>query len=52
MMTLPLTVGTPIEGNGTGAQRENGKMAATLKPLLAYTAEVTTDGRSVKFSKP
>ena len=51
-MTLSLTVGTHVDGNETGTQRENGKMAATLKPLLAYTAEVTTEGRPVKFTKP
>ena len=51
-MTLPLTVGTHVEGNGTGTQRENAKMAATLKLLLAYTAVVTTEGRPVKLAEP
>ena len=52
LMTLPLTVGTHVEGNGTGTQRENAKMAATLKLLLAYTAVVTTEGRPVKLAEP
>ena len=26
LMTLPLTVGTRVEGSGTNTQRENGKM--------------------------
>ena len=51
-MTLPLTVGTHIEGNGTGTQRENGKMAASLEAPLAFTVKVTTDGKPVKFSTP
>ena len=52
LMTLPLTVRTIVEGNGTGTQRENGKMAASLEALLAYIVKVTTGGKPVKFSTP
>ena len=48
-MTLQLTVGTHLEGNGTGTQRENGKMAMNLE--LPF-AKVTTGGKPVKFSTP
>lgn len=51
-MTLLLTVGTHVEGNGTGTQRQKGRMAASLERLLAYTAKVTIGGKPVKFSTP
>ena len=46
LMTLPLTMGTRVEGNGTGTQRENRKMAMSLEPPLACTVKVTT-GKSL-----
>ena len=53
MMTRPLTVGTRERGNGTGMQRERGRTTAVnLKPLLAFSVEVTTGGNPVKFSTP
>ena len=51
-MTLPLTVGTHVEGNGTGTQRADGKMAANVEPHFVYTVKVTTGGKPVKFSIP
>ena len=48
-MALPLTVGTYVEGNGTGTK---GKMAMSLEPLLPIIVKVTTGGKPVKFSTP
>ena len=52
MRTRPLTVGTRERGNGTGMQRERGRTAVNLNPLLAFFVEVTTGGSPVKFSTP
>lgn len=42
LMILLLTVGTHVEGNGSGTQRKNGKMAANLEPPFVYTVKATT----------